>query len=414
MRTINIITYLLAATITTAASAFEAHEWGTFTSLVGSDGRTQNGMYHEDEPLPNFVYQFGETRDDNNRPPPQPCHSKGCFGMDTIESNVITQKMETPVIYFYLGANEQATKVNVNVRFPEGVVTESYPGPISTSPKRSDNLVLANGNTTFDVEILLATFSFRMPEVDFLSIYQHARNVGSNVVRSGKEEEKFIFYRGLGRFQPRVQISSSGRDLSINFTSMVQAMYLVNVSPEGVATGVPINTSGLQFINASTIEALRNQPSRQDIMSQTMLREELILSLVYSGLRKDEAKAMLDTWENGYLKVPGLRLLYILPQFEVDDVLPLTMTPAPDKLVRSFVARIEVMLDMEERDLVKQIDTEGTAFKFANLGRFAEPKLRRAREVAQGMTKLKAETRPLIDSLILQASQAPSAPGGVQ
>jgi hypothetical protein len=43
-----------------AKAKFVAHEWGTFTSLVGSNGITQNGMYHEDEFLPNFVHPFGE------------------------------------------------------------------------------------------------------------------------------------------------------------------------------------------------------------------------------------------------------------------------------------------------------------------------------------------------------------------
>ena len=44
------------------ALSYEAHEWGTFTSLVGSNGVTQNGMYHEDEHLPDFVHSFGETQ----------------------------------------------------------------------------------------------------------------------------------------------------------------------------------------------------------------------------------------------------------------------------------------------------------------------------------------------------------------
>lgn len=45
-----------------AQANYTAHEWGTFTSLVGSNGMTQHGLYHEDERLPDFVHQFGETR----------------------------------------------------------------------------------------------------------------------------------------------------------------------------------------------------------------------------------------------------------------------------------------------------------------------------------------------------------------
>src|SRR5262245_27648507 len=91
-------------------AAFDAHEWGTFTSLVGSNGITQNGMYHEDEPLPDFVHSFGELRLEAALPPtpsPQPTpprcprRSKLCFDQAFLSQNIVTQKMETPVIYFY-------------------------------------------------------------------------------------------------------------------------------------------------------------------------------------------------------------------------------------------------------------------------------------------------------------------------
>jgi hypothetical protein len=120
-------------------SAYEAHEWGTFTSLVGSNGVTQNGMYHEDEKLPDFVHGFGKTRADilnppfTPFPPPSfPCRGKMCFEDFVLERNSITQKMETPVIYFY---GDKAEKVLVDVRFPEGVITDTYPAPLFTFPK---------------------------------------------------------------------------------------------------------------------------------------------------------------------------------------------------------------------------------------------------------------------------------------
>ncbi|MGZ3670257.1 MAG: hypothetical protein ACXWR4_10155, partial [Bdellovibrionota bacterium] len=138
-----------------AFAKYEAHEWGTFTSLVGSNGITQNGMYHEDEPLPDFVHGFGAIQPAAPqpvtpppfRPQPRPCHSKICFGdgNDFFDHNVVTQKMETPVIYFY---SDQDRQVDVNVRFPQGVVTDTFPAPIATSPTTGDIRELANGNTT--------------------------------------------------------------------------------------------------------------------------------------------------------------------------------------------------------------------------------------------------------------------------
>ena len=72
--------------------AFVAHEWGTFTTLAGSDGVLLPGLYHEEEQLPYFVYyQPGFTYGGYI--------SKG-LSLDCVNA---TLKMETPVIYFYSG-----------------------------------------------------------------------------------------------------------------------------------------------------------------------------------------------------------------------------------------------------------------------------------------------------------------------
>mgnify|MGYP003690441857 CR=1 FL=1 len=135
---------ILVNVIATTAFAFEAHEWGTFTSLVGSDGKTQTGMYHEDEHLPDFVHEFGETQFFVFDPVLQNplCENgsfKTCFFSSVLEDNLVTQKMETPVIYFYGEGNE---RVKVDVEFPEGIITETYPAPITSSPKNGPNLSL--------------------------------------------------------------------------------------------------------------------------------------------------------------------------------------------------------------------------------------------------------------------------------
>jgi hypothetical protein len=207
--------------------------------------------------------------------------------------------------------------------------------------------------------------------------------VASNLVRTGKEQEKFIFYRGIGRFQPRISITSESGSLQLNAARAAdepQALFLVHVSESGesrlldlgsLKAGRPITVA------AETIRLLQGGFTGDGLL-QT---QRLTAGLVRAGLKADEAKAMVDTWEHGYLKVPGLRLLYILPKAEVDEVLPLTMTPAPEKLVRAFVGRIEVMLDTEESQLLDRILREKDQFNLSSLGRFAEPMLRRVEEV---------------------------------
>jgi hypothetical protein len=81
------------------------HEWGTFTSIAGPDGRAVEWL-PLDGPieLPRFVNRFGFT---------------------SIKGSLPAKiRMETPVLYFYAPGD---TTVNVTVRFRQGPVTEWFP-----------------------------------------------------------------------------------------------------------------------------------------------------------------------------------------------------------------------------------------------------------------------------------------------
>lgn len=414
---------LLTLLLSQAAQAkYEAHEWGTFTSVVDSTGVTQNGMYHEDEDLPQFVHGFGELRAEAAPPfvpsptpaplpppPPRPrppCHSKICFGQEELMSSQITQKMETPVIYFYA---DEKQRVNVNVRFPEGIITETFPGPIATFPTMQDPHVIGGGNTTFSVDIQ-GVKEGRVPFAPAGNIYGHARAVNSNIVTSGAETEKFIFYRGLGRFQPKISITSAKGALRLSGLAQArpQAAVLVHVDTNGQGQMLALDavkTKDTVLVSAAHIRQLQDHRTTSPfIVRGEQARGKLVDELVASGLFKDEALAMVNTWENGYLKVPGLRLLYILPRTEVDQILPLNFAPAPEKLVRSFVGRMEILLDTEEYRILSQIKAEPDRFDGKSLGRFAEPILHRVRELAQKTESENSAIMNLIDRLLKEAS----------
>lgn len=397
------ITVLLLAGQNSLAK-FEAHEWGTFTSLVGSDGITQDGMYHEDEKLPEFVHGFGAIaqpepppaapppRPAPLPPPDRPCRGKGCFDFTFYDSNVITQKMETPVIYFYTDARRTVT---VNVRFPEGVVTETYPAPIATSPSRGNIREAKNGNTTFRVDVF-PEMTGNLPFVANDNIYGHARNVASNVLRSGNEVEKFIFYRGIGKFQPRLGMKSEGGHLYFQPERgrVPVAAFLVHVDGSGYGQMFQVQglSAGRQTVvsrgELDRLSGIREPYSHY--LRGARMGDALVNALESAGLYTDEARAMVKTWEHGYLKVPGLRLLYVLPRTEVDTVLPLTITPVPESVERAFVARIEILRDTEEQSLVERVKSD-TTLRASDFGRFAEPILRRLKQVYE-----KTPTDPLV------------------
>ena len=127
--------------VSTMTLAYDAHEWGTFTSVVGTDGKIIQGLHHEEEALPNFVYDLSRVenrrvktkKNDDDEPGgdiPLPPTTRGYYprSMDRMPiptfTERITQKMETPVIYFY---SDKKVDVNVRVDFPNGIVSQWFP-----------------------------------------------------------------------------------------------------------------------------------------------------------------------------------------------------------------------------------------------------------------------------------------------
>ncbi len=422
MRTMKLLSLLLTlSSALPSLAALKVHEWGTFTSMVGSDGITQNGMHHEDEQLPDFVHSFGvqfpqivETPRPTPTPLPDencPRPSKMCFGPGILENNVISQKMETPVLYFY---TDQSMVVNVNVRFPQGVITQTFPAPVLTSPTQSTLQKIENGSTSF--RILTRPTKVALPAVPSGNIYAHARDVASDLIRSlGNsplvEDEKFIFYRGLGRFQPKIHITSTGDNLSVFVPSArirPQAAFLTYVNEVG-----SVAFQELQFeIGQNEIKsAVLNSIKESARLNNTQVARKLLVSrLVLAGLNKDEAVAMYNTWEHGYLRVPGLRLLYILPEQEVEEILPLTISPQPQEIRRAFVARIEILTASEEQKILREILSKQDAFDVASLGRFAEPKLRRIRQVLAQENPTDVQNATLMNRMV---ERAKNGEGGV-
>jgi hypothetical protein len=223
-----LVLMLLSLATANANSTYKVHEWGTFTSLIGSDGTRQEGMFHEDEVLPNFVHNFGERSSllgpkaftvlpmdptlplPPTRPPHRNCgHSK--VGCDFLVGQSITQKMETPVLYFH---SEVPRHVTVDVGFPTGIISQTFPSPVLSRPLPVVGVSLTNGFARFNVDVLTKT-SLLPPVVEKGNIYAHARVVDANTIKSNNEVEKFIFYRGLGKFETKLFITSENGNIAI-------------------------------------------------------------------------------------------------------------------------------------------------------------------------------------------------------
>src|SRR5262249_656624 len=108
MATLAVVFYLttsIAAAQQSPAPDLTAHEWGTFTSVAGNDGRAVVwSPYYDPSELPGFVEHTNMAN-----------LKVGLRG---------TIRMETPVLYFY---SPRDVSVSVKVAFSKGIITEWYP-----------------------------------------------------------------------------------------------------------------------------------------------------------------------------------------------------------------------------------------------------------------------------------------------
>jgi hypothetical protein len=199
----------------------------------------------------------------------------------------------------------------------------------------------------------------------------------------GNEKEKFIFYRGVGDFETNLTITSQNSLLNlINKGDAIKHIFLLNVQGEqGAITRLSSLNQNQSLRVDSNIVGQRHFLSKKNFTG--VARKMLIESLINSGLYQDEAEAMINTWEESYLKSNGLRVLYVLHPSEVERILPMNITPAPSELTRVFIGRIEILTENEENRLIDQITKEGEGFKTESLGRLAHPILERLLKKAQ-------------------------------
>jgi hypothetical protein len=330
------------------------HEWGTFTTVSAADGsaRMWNPFAGPSE-LPEFVYS-----DANIGPAFVQCRIK-CSGA--------LVRMETPVIYFYA---DRETQVSVKVGFPNGGISEWYPqAQVVGSTIEWGRVTVVPGATD------------RFPRDRQHSHYYPARETDAAPVRvpvNGRiENEKFLFYRGVGNF-----------DLPIEVRLADESVIIRNTGPDEIAQVIVFENRGGRF-GWHVHGPLRGQatiarPTPNQAIEPILGAMER--SLVAQGLFPKEAAAMMKTWKESWFE-EGLRVFYLLPRAATDRILPLELTPAPSSIERVFVGRAEILTPdrvsevLVAAERVAQRSRNGRADAIAALrrhGRFAEPLLREA------------------------------------
>ncbi|MFM8273890.1 MAG: hypothetical protein ACKODX_16380 [Gemmata sp.] len=272
--------------------------------------------------------------------------------------------METPVIYFY---TDTETRVAVKVDFPKGWITEWYP-QASAAPRKGGNY--GGQSIRWDVKLTPhqpATFPrefsnrenhyYAARETDAAPLQIEIANPSEDDYPSYRDlrgavvvqREKFLFYRGVGTFPPPVTVRALGGD----------KVRVMNKSG-GRAAGLVLVTVRDGMFGFRPVGELDSGAEADAVLPETNARREdlgafLVKELAAAGLYEKEAKAMVKSWDSAWFGDEGTRLLYVVPRSKTDELLPITLDPKPEELVRVLVGRHDFLTPEVEAVAEKQL-----------------------------------------------------------
>jgi hypothetical protein len=300
------------------------HEWGTFSTFSGSDGKNLK-FYPYDNDLPEFVHGY-----------------EGRLSKTGPQGGTIS--LETPVLYFY---SERPVTASVQVEFPKGTITEWYPHAGRTAKKLSwEGIRLLSGGNV------------KLPNEKKESRYYAARETDATPLRvtfkeeeaQTTEQEKFLFYRGVGSFDMPLSVRAQGEDkFTVRWSGeeLKDDLFMVRVQ----AGKVRFVSFRVDQRSKCSYEAEVRLPESDSTVEK--LSEALVKRLTEKGLFEKEARAMVKTWRSAWFGEEGTRVLYLLPESFTEEMLPLKVEPKPTQQLRVLVGRHDVLTPERE----KQIDT---------------------------------------------------------
>lgn len=356
------------------ASGVVVHEWGTFTSVAGTDGAPADWVtLTGSTDLPCFVNHLGGM------------NFKAAWGK---------VRMETPVLYFYAPTR---TALSVHVDFPDGLITEWYPRAARVVPDTAP-YGARDGAIDWRVEVAPGEMA-SLPVGKSASHYYAARQTDAALLKAGPESEKMLFYRGIG--SPAVPLEprfTADGQLEIRNRGGAPIPVAIVFENRGGRIGYRI-VRGLQGTVKLDVAGLSG--------TLDALRSDLSAALVEAGLFEKEAEAMIATWRDSWFE-DGMRVMYIEPRAEVDRTLPLRVTPAPRTTARVFVGRVEVLSPWSRKTLAAAL-MAGDVATLRKYGRFVDAYMR----LLPGITPAPA-ARQFLDSSYQQVQREFAHPSCAQ
>ena len=313
-----------------------------------------------------------------------------------------TVRMETPVLYFYA---PRETTIDVRVGFTRGFITEYF-------PRATLKPAVVNTAAGLLEPGFSSTISWRSVRMTPRAIpafqtesepshYYAARETDAAPLEVGVDivqRERFLFYRGVGNFAlPIAAAVGPGDEIVVNSPGREEIPGMMLFENRGGRIGYRVHGGLTREVRLS-----RPEPDGDLDMARAALQQ----MLVAQGLFPREASAMVETWRDSWF-TEGTRLLYVVPPRTVDEVLPLRIDPAPARVARVFVGRLELATEATLTDIRAAAQSHDWE-KLQQYDRFLRPFVERllARTSSFGD---RSELRALLESATPVLAPSPSA-----
>lgn len=381
---------------------FIVHEWGTFTSFSGSDGVFLDfrPLAAEHSDLPGFVRDRA-----SGYPAFSKSRLWGRVRMETPVTYFYTDRVRAvdvrvdfpqglltefyppvrrmlpafdPKVAFSTGepiGNSSLDWGRINL-IPESMITEGVKDPAlreqlrmhcikSILPKGANDQHYAQARATDSALVHVRADRYPSFSQGNFSSFNYVANAGwgqtaaTNKLASTKPTakvavekpkvpqadflEKFLFYRGIGKFTLPYAAKFQSSELTFENQSSqpLSSAILIECRDDQIQTAVLTNLGAGQsssFENRQTV----NQKQLATIVQQHLVAE---------GLYEKEAAAMVATWSDSWFTEQGTRILYMVPADTTEKLLPLHIKPAPHESLRVLVGRMEVMTPESEQQV---------------------------------------------------------------
>jgi hypothetical protein len=328
------------------------HEWGTFTAKYSDFGIPYANLHETvNEKAPDFVHGIGL----DHEVPVGTSHGTKDDQYYTYEDvkikllNVFI-KMETPVLYFY--SDTEINNLGITVDFKNGSINEYYPDPILKETKQFVNGQLVHnellsfkhyqGFAEWNIDVLAPETKEQCTHLnaDVPKVWLEPRKTKANLITSNGETEKYVFYRGLGGFENSIvpRYTSNG-DLKVeNIGEEISYAIAYERGEDGTRYIWGTSSIGRKDF---TVFSKSTDPISDEVW-QNYYRPQFVSELEIAGLYKDEAEAMLNTWDESYFGSSGLKVFWIVPKNYVDTILPISFSKEVAELERVMIGRTEI------------------------------------------------------------------------